>query len=208
MERGPHRGANIIERPRFYPQQSPTSDDPVGCGLAGCLGGVIFGLLGGAGLLIVTALLVALFATLPAVAPTPAGRPDLRVTVTEGFLNRFVEPPAEGAIEIDILPNNQVAVVGTGTLEAFGFPAPVQVTGIFQLQLEGQTLSVRLVETQVADFALPPELNDFFANDIPVVNQDLQMMLAEISAALGVPVRVINISTANTQIQLDLREVQ
>lgn len=182
------------------------SQDPVGCGLSGCLGGLILGLFGGGVLLVLAALVAATTAPLPAPTPNPQPGPDLRVTITESFLNRFAEQPAEGSVSIDILPNNQVQLIADTSLEAFGLTTPVQITGLFELQLTPQTLQVQLLETQVSGLSLPPELADFFSEDILLVNQDLSSMVNDISNVLGTPVILSNLSTTDTQIQLEIKE--
>ncbi len=199
MERGPHRRADAVNRAAYTPY-SPI-DDPVGCGLLGCLGGVIFGLSGGIILAVLATLTAALVAPIPTLAPNPTA-PDLRVTLSENFLNRFAEQPTDGTIRIDVLPNNQVAVIGNTTV----MNAPVQVTGLFELQFTGQMLQVRLINTQIAETSLPPELNGFFAEDVPVINQSLAAMVNAISATLGVPVIITNVSTNHVQIQLEIKE--
>ena len=202
MERGPYRGADAV-KPVTY-QQYSTIDDPVGCGLLGCLGGFLLGLFGGITLVAVATLTAALAAPMPTLEPSTG--PDLQIRLDEGFINRFAEQPTDGTIHIDILPNNQVAIIGTTTLESFGLQAPVQITGIFELQFSNNTLQVNLINTEVAGMALPPELNNFFVDDIPLINANLSTMVDEVSRVLGVPVIITNISTDNVHIQLEIRE--
>jgi len=204
MERGPYRRSDVVSRANY--QQYAAIDDPIGCGLLGCLGGVVFGLFGGIIVLFFVAFVAALAASVP--LPEPTSGPDLRVTLDENFINRFAEQPTDGTIHIDIMPNNQIAIVGNTTLQGFGIQAPVQVTGIFDLQLTGQTLQVTLLKTEVAGFSVPPELDDLFVNDVPLINQNLDTMATEISNILGVPVIFTNVSTDNVQILLDIREAQ
>lgn len=204
MERGPNRRADAVNWGSY--QQYAAIDDPIGCGLLGCLGGAVFGLIGGIIVLVMAAFIAALAASIP--TPEFTTGPDLRVTVDERFINRFAEQPTDGTIQIDIMPNNQIAIVGNTTVNVFSSPTPVQVTGIFELQLAGQTLQVNLVDTQVAGFSLPPELNNFFVDDVPLINQNLNTMAGDIANVLGVPVIFTNITTDNVQIQLDIREAQ
>ncbi len=206
MEKGPYRGAHVVNQTTDHHYSA--IDDPVGCGLLGCLGGVIFSLFGGTLLLLLATLVAALMAPTPAIVQTPASQPDLRVTLDEGFLNRFVEQPTDGTLSIDILPSNQVAIIGNAVIPAFDVQAPIQITGIFELQFTGQTLQVSLVETEVSGFALPPELNNFFVDDIPIINQDLSTMMDSISQIFGVPMILTNVSTNHVQIQLELKEAQ
>lgn len=204
MERGPYRRADAVTR--GHQQRYAAIDDPIGCGLLGCLGGLAFGLFGSMAVLVAATFLVALSASVP--MPQFTTGPDLRVTVDENFINRFAEQPTDGTIQLDIMPNNQVAIVGNTTLDVLGTPTPVQVTGIFELHLAGQTLQVNLIDTQVAGFSLPPELNNFFVDDVPLINQNLNSMASDISGVLGVPVIFTNISTNNVEIQLDIREAR
>jgi hypothetical protein len=183
------------------------SDDPVGCGLLGCVGGVIFGLFGGGGLLVLASLLAALAAPVPAPASPPSPAADLRVTLDESFLNRFAEQPAAGSVTVDVLPGNRVNLVVNSSMEAFGLPVPVQIVGLFELQLNGNTLHVNLIDTQVSGGSIPVDASSVFSEDAIVVNQELQMAVDEISRTLGVPVTLTNLSTTDNQIQLEIREV-
>jgi len=185
----------------------PTSNgDPVGCGLLGCLGGVILGLFGGAGLLVFITLNTATNASVPDVPPTFPNSPDLLITLDENFLNRFAEQPAAGSATVDILPGNQVLVMANTTVEAFGLLVPVQITGRFELQLSGQTLQVNLLDTQV--LGIDFQLSNVFEGDVALINQNLQVMVDEISATLGVPITFTHLQTTDTQIQVGVRELQ
>ncbi len=181
--------------------------DPVGCGLAGCLGGLLAGFAGGIVLLLIAALTAASVSAVPEPAPD-AATPDLRLTVDEAFLNRYAEQPAEGSVSIDILPGNQVQLIAHTTVQAFGLEAPVQINGLFAFQLTPQRLTIQLVDTQILGIDLPPEVTDFFSEDILLINQDLSILVDEISKALGTPVILTNLTTTNSQIQIELREAQ
>jgi hypothetical protein len=182
------------------------NEDPVGCGILGCFGGLIFGLFGGSILLVVAALISAGTESMPMLNPASPTNPDLRVTVDESFLNRFAQQPAEGSVSIDVLPGNQVQLIANTNLEAFGINAPVQVTGLFEIQFIDQTLTVQLIDTQVLGIVLPPDLTNLFSDDIPIINQDLSNLIDNISTVLGTPIIITRINTTDTQIQLEIRE--
>jgi hypothetical protein len=169
------------------------------------LGGLILGLFGGGLLLILVSLFSALAAPAPTVEPTSPDRSDLRISLNENFLNRFIDQPAEGAVNVDILPANQIRVVANTSLDAFGLPVPVEITGLFQLQISAGTLKIFLLDSQVSGVTLPPEFGDFFSEDVALINRDLQMMVDEISNTLGIPITLIGLTTDDTQIQLEIR---
>ena len=173
----------------------------------GCLGGLILGVLGAGLLLIVGALAMALTADTPVAPPRPVAAPDLRLTVDESFLNRYTEPPPDGTILIDVLPGNQIRLVADITIQALGVSVPVQLTGLIQLQPSGQSLQAVLRDTQVSGLSLPVELTNLFSEDIVIINQNLDQILAEVSATLGVPVMVTNLSTTDTHLQIEIQEV-
>jgi len=190
------------------PHQYDFNRDPVGCGLLGCLGGLFFGLTGGATILVIAALLSAGAASVPAPNSAISSQPDLSLTIEESFLNRYAEQPTAGAIAIDVLPNNQVQLIANTNLQSFGIETPVQITGLFQIQLTPQTLFVELVDTRISGIPLPPELSNFFSQDITFINQDLDGLVAELSRVLKIPIVLNNLRTTNSQIQVELREVQ
>lgn len=184
------------------------NEDPIGCGLVGCLGGVILGLFGGGILLVIAALTAAIVTPMPPLTPSSQAHPDLRVTVDEGFLNRFTDQPAEGTIRIDVLPDNQVQLIANTTIQAFGVTTPVQITGLFEIQLTQQKLQVQLIDTQVLGIPLPPELANFFSEDLIIINQDLSAMIDDASGVLGTAIIVSDVSTTESQIQLEIREIR
>jgi len=183
------------------------NEDPIGCGLVGCLGGLIFGLVGGGILLVVAALTAAIVTPMP--SPTPSQtQPDLQVTVDESFLNRFTNQPAEGMIRIDVLPDNQVQLIVNTTIQIFGAATPVQITGLFEMQLIQQKLQVQLIDTQVLGIPPSVELANFFSEDLSIINQDLNAIIDDISGVLGTSIVVSNVNTTETQIQLDIQEIR
>ena len=159
-------------------------------------------------MLVAVALVMANAASIPTLNPAVPSQPNLSITIEESFLNRYAEQPTAGAVAIDILPNNQVQLIANTNPQIFGIETPVQITGLFQIQLAPQNLFVELVDTQVLGIPLPPELSNFFSQDLTLINQNLDGLVAEISRVLGVPVTLSNLHTTNSQIQLEIREAQ
>ncbi len=205
MERGSHRGAYAVEQPAANIHHNPNA---VGCGLFGCLGGLVFGLFSGAILLLLATLAVALATSLPPLPATPPDTPDLQATITENFLNTFAQQPTDGTVNVDILPGNQVALIGQTSLDILGVQTPLQVIGLFQIHVTEQMVQVVLISTEVSDVDIPSELNNFFVKDVPIINQDLQSMVNQVSETLGIPVIIIGVTSDNAQIQISVREVR
>lgn len=184
-----------------------TNENSAGLGLLGCLGGILLGIAGGGLLLGLASWVIALNQPLPPSPIPPPGAPDLRVVVTEDFLNRYVEPPVEGTVRVDILPQNQVQVQTNSTVEVFGVPAPIQASGLFGLELIGPTTPrINLLSTEV--FGLELDMSRAFDRDIATVNQELQNLVNEVAVTLRVPVIIISLSSSDTQFQIDFREAQ
>ena len=174
----------------------------------GCLSGLILGLVGGVMLLVAASLLMALFGASPQPGPTPPGKPDLRVTLEENFINRFAAQPTAETVNLDVLPGNQVKLTVGTTVEVFGVQVPVQITGLFQIQFVGQTLQVALLDTQVVGVSIPLDLTGYFAQNTATINQELNLMVSELSKTFNAPVVITNLGTTESQILLDIREVQ
>jgi hypothetical protein len=177
-----------------------------GCGLLGCAAGTLLGLIGGSGLLVALSLLLAANGS---VTPTNAAdrvAPDLRLTVQEHFLNRVVQDSLEENARLDLLPNNQFQVILDTELSVLGAVVPLQVTGLFGLELVGQSLQVELIQTDVAGIDLPPELTDFFGASLPQLNQEVNEALQEISAGLGIPLIFSDLGTTDSQLWLEASE--
>ena len=187
---------------------STISGDEAGWGIFGCLSGLILGVIGGVMLLVAASLLVALFGASPSPDPTPPGKPDLRVTLEENFINRFAAQPTAETVKLDVLPGNQVKLTVDTTVEALGLQVPVQIAGLFQVQYIGQTLQVTLLDTQVVGVSVPLDLTGYFAQNTAAINQELNLMVSEISKTFNAPVIITNLSTTDNQILLDIREVQ
>ena len=193
----------------YQPSSNPAiSGDEAGWGIFGCLSGLILGTLGGVVLLVVASLLMALFGASPLPGPTPPGKPDLRVTLEENFINRFAAQPTAETVKLDVLPGNQVKLTVDTTVEALGLQVPVQLTGLFQVQYVGQTLQVALLDTQVVGVSVPLDLTGYFAQNTATINQELNLMVSELSKTFNAPVVITNLNTTDNQILLDIREVQ
>lgn len=187
---------------------STISGDEAGWGIFGCLSGLILGVIGGVMLLVAVSLLAALFGASPSPGPTPPGKPDLRITLEENFINRFAAQPTAETVKLDVLPGNQVKLTVDTTVEALGLQVPVQIAGLFQVQYIGQTLQVTLLDTQVVGVSIPLDLTGYFAQNTAVINQELNLMVSEISKTFNAPVVITNLSTTDNQILLNIREVQ
>lgn len=187
---------------------STISGDEAGWGVFGCLSGLVLGLVGGVLLLVVASLIVSLFGASPTPGPTPPGKPDLRITLEENFINRFAAQPTAETVNLDVLPGNQVKLTVDTTVEALGLQVPVQLTGLFQVQYVGQTLQVALLDTQVVGVSIPLDLSGYFSQNSAAINQELNLMVSEISNAFNAPVIITNLNTTDNQILLDIREVQ
>ena len=188
--------------------QNSSREDPVGCTLAGCLGGGLLGLFGGGLFLILLAVILAIFRPDPTLEATPPDRPDLRANISEALLNRFAEQPAEGSVRVNVLPENQVELIVDTVIQGFGVNVPAQIIGLFEIQLANQTLAVRLLDTQVQGLQLPPELLDIFSSEVPLINQNLQTMVNEMSQRLGIAIIFTSLRTDENGIQIEAREVR
>ncbi len=178
----------------------------LGCSLLGCAGGLLLGLFGGSLLLILLSFGGAVTSTVAPALPPPNPGPDLRLIFHENFLNRVGQDSLGDTARIDILPGNRLNVVVDTDLSAFGLSMIVQVTGLFELQLLDQSLAVRLIETQVSGLDLPPEVTDFFDDNLPAINQDLNLALEEVSAAWGRPIILTGLGTNQTSLWVEARE--
>lgn len=168
------------------------------------------GIIGGGLLLVGIALALALTAPQPALSPSAPDTPDLRVTLSEDFLNRFAKPPAqtETTVRVDLLPGNKIQLVVDTVVETLGVAIPVRLIGLLEVRLTGQTLEAHLIETQVEGLSLPVELTNVFEEDIGLINHDLQGMVDDLSQTLGTSIIITNLSTSDSQLQLDVREVR
>jgi len=202
VEKRPGCGADVINVSPIASQTS-TKFSP-GWGILGCGSGLLAGLLGGGVLLGTLAVIVALLSTLPAPAVTPT--PDLRLTAHEGFLNKFIQTPAEGNMLVDILPGNQLTLTVDATIAALGVSIPVQMTGLFQVQLNNQAVEIHLLKTKISQATFPPELTQFFNNSLPGINQELNRALQDVAAGLGVPLTFVNPGSDDTTFWLEANE--
>jgi hypothetical protein len=186
--------------------QPATDTNSIGCGVLGCAGGLILGLIGGGLLLVVLSLLLATGSSIPPASAAADAAPDLRLTVTESFLSRAIQDDTEDSVTVDVLPDNQFKVVFDTEVALFGAPLPVQVTGLFGLQLVGPSVEVRLLDTQVLGVNLPPELTNFFDDNLPSINQEVNQALQEVSTALGAQLILTDLSTDENRLRFEARE--
>ena len=199
----------MMDRQRASVKAAPetSTETSIGCGLLGCTGGALLGLVGGALLLILLSLIVAIASPIP----TPVvdnTSPDLRLTVHENFLNRFIQTPAEDTAQVDILPGSQFSIRIDTTVSLLGMSIPFQMEGLFEFQLSGQSIELRLIETKVSDLTLPPELTRYFDDALPGINQELNVALNNVSAVLGVPLVFVGLDSDDTTFWLEAREAR
>jgi hypothetical protein len=191
----------------MHPQRSSTGTS-IGCGFAGCTGGLILGLLGGFLLVVLVSLGQAI--TSPIIPPTSNDNPDpdLRLMLHEGFFNRVIQNSLGDAARVDILPDNQLSISTEVQVAILGISRSVPVTGLFELQLIGQSVEIRLIDTEVFGFDLPLELTDFFGDDLLRFNQDLNMALQEVSTILAAPIILTGIDSDESSLWFEARETQ
>jgi hypothetical protein len=119
-----------------------------------------------------------------------------------------VDQPAEGSVRVNVLPDNQVELFVDTVIQGFGVNVPAQLIGRFEIQLANQTLAVRLIDTQVQGLQLPPELTDIFSRDVPLINQNLQTMVNEMSQRLGISIIFTGLRTDENGLQIEAREAR
>jgi hypothetical protein len=180
-------------------------NDSIGNGLFGCASGILLGFLGGGVLLILVSLVWAVTAADPTPL-TPASSPDLRVTIGEAFLNRMAQQRANSAVTIDLLPANQISLSANTTITALGVSVPVNLRGLFGIQVSNQAVEVRLIETQVTGLEVQLDLGNFFSGDIAQINQELTQALNNLSTLAGVPIRPTGLGTTDQEIWLEAGE--
>jgi hypothetical protein len=187
--------------------QQASIEGSIGCGLLGCTGGALLGLLGGGLLLILLSLITAIASPTP--TPLVANTsPDLRLTVHENFLNRFIQTSAEDTAQVDILPGNQFSLRVDTTVSLLGTSIPIQMVGLFEFQLNGQSIEIRLIDTKISDVTLPPELTKYFDDALPGINEELNVALENVSAILGVPLVFVDLGSDDTIFWLEAREAR
>jgi hypothetical protein len=145
---------------------------------------------------------------MPSIEPDTDLAPDLQLTVAEGFLNRYAEQPPAGSVAIDIIPRNEIQLVVKTNVELSDGTAPVQIIGRFELLNTAQGLEIQLMDTQVVDSPLPLDLSDYFGPDLRLINQQLDLLVGEIARGLGNSIMVTDLSTTDTQIRLEIKEVR
>ncbi|MBN1994806.1 MAG: hypothetical protein JW953_19065 [Anaerolineae bacterium] len=187
-------------------KQQTSLETSLGCGLLGCAGDAILGFLAGGLLLSLLALVVAVAA--PAPAPMQTASPDLRLTIREDFLNRFIQHNAEDNVRVELLPGRQFNLSVDTSLSVLGASVPVQIVGLFELQLNGQAIEIRLLDTRVSDLTLPAELTHFFDEALAEINTELNIAVDNVSAALEIPLVFTGLGSDETTFWLEAREAQ
>jgi hypothetical protein len=184
--------------------ESPSPDDSVGYGLFGCAGGILAGLLGGSILLLAISLALALTTTISPVAGDRA-TPDLRLTVQEEALNQFAQSTADTPAQLDLLPGNQVSLKADTSVSAFGVTVPVQITGLFGVQITPQSsIEIRLIQANISGVDLPQDtLVASFNDPLAAINQNLNEMVKNSAALLGVPLILTGLGTTDTTLWLE-----
>ena len=140
------------------------------------------------------------------VTPPPFTSPDLALTLNENLLNRVAQSSMDEAARVDLLPGNQFRVIIDTQFSVLGTVVPIQVTGLFGLQLVENSLRVNLIDTQVAGLDLPPELADVFSADLPALNQEINQALQELLTGLGTPITITSLTTTDTELRLEARQ--
>jgi len=176
----------------------------LGCGLFGCAGGLLLGLGGGGLLLVLAALIIA--ASSPVPTPVVVATSDLRLTVRENFLNKFIQTPTEDQTRVDILPGHQFRLTVDTTVSMLGISMPLQLTGLFELQLNNQAVEIHLLETKISDATLPPELTNSLNDTLPDINQELNKAVKDMAAILGAPLTFVDLGSDETSFWLEARE--
>ena len=188
-------------------QPENSQSDPnrsIGCGLAGCAGGLVLGLMGGGLLLVLLALGTSLNATvLPPTQVAPS--PDLRLTLSEDFLGRALQENTGEPVSVDILPGNQIRARFQTELEMFGAPSPVQIEVLFELQLIGPRLAVALLDAQLVGIDVPLEMTGLLDDDLPAINADVNQAVQEVSSALGANIILTGLGSDETTLWFEAR---
>ncbi|MCL4300870.1 MAG: hypothetical protein KJ077_34355 [Anaerolineae bacterium] len=191
----------------MYPEavyESPPPPDSIGYGLLGCAGGILAGFLGGALLLLLASLGMALNGPVSPAASPGAG-PDLRLTVQEEALNQFAQSTNESPVQLDLLSGNQVRMTADTSVSAFGMTVPVQIIGLFGVQITPQSaLEVRLIQANVSGVDLPQDtLAASFDDPLAAINQNLNEMVKNGSTLLGFPLVLTGLGTTDTTLWIE-----
>jgi hypothetical protein len=184
--------------------QQTSLESSVGCGLAGCAGGVFLGVLGGSLLIIFFALGLAGASSVP--ASLPAATADLRVAVSENFLNQFIQPSSEDSVRVDVLPSRQFLLTVDTSISLLGVTIPFRLEGLFDVQLTNQSLVLRILETKISDATLPPQALNFFSLALPGINQEINTALDNLSTTLGIPLVLVDAGSDEDTFWLEARE--
>ena len=179
----------------------------IGCGLLGCAGDMVLGFLGGVLLIAILSLLIAVLSPNPTISLTDSS-PDIRLTITEDFLNRFMRDSTGNDVRVDIIPGTQFNIRVNTSVSVLGASVPVEIVGLFELRLNGQTVEVHLLDTRVSDITLPPEVTDFFAGSLSELNTELNVTLNNVSTVLGLPLTFVNMGSDESTFWLEAKEVR
>jgi len=196
----------VTPSPSPLSEQPPLTASAAGYSLLGCAIGAVLGLIGASMLLVALSLLLAINASVTPTNAADSVSPDLRLTLQEQFLNRVIQDSLEENARLDILPNNQFQVVIDTELSVLGARVPLQVTGLFSLELVGQSLQAELIQTDVAGLDLPPELVDFFSAGLSGLNQEINEALQEVPTGLGMSLIFTDLGSTDSQLWLEARE--
>jgi hypothetical protein len=177
----------------------------IGYGLWGCAGGLLLGLLGGGLLLIGLSLVTAIASPVPT-PPMTRTTADLRLTVHESFLNRFIQTATGDQIQVDVLPGSQFSLRVDTTVSVFETAVPIQLVGLFEFRLQDRAIEIHLIDTKVSEVTLPPELVNFFDDALPEINQELNRVLDDVAAVLRIPLVFTDLGSDDTVFWLEAGE--
>ncbi|HEX9923402.1 MAG TPA: hypothetical protein VGD99_12150 [Anaerolineae bacterium] len=186
--------------------QQLSASDSIGYGSLGCAGGLLLGLFGGGLLLLLLSLGWAVVSPVSVSAPAAGTGSDLRLTLSETFLNRVVRDSMGEAAQVDVLPDNELSVSLEADASELGLPISIPVMALFEFQLLGQSLNLSLVDVRVSGFTAPPQLLNLFNDRALMVNRDLNMALEELSNTLGTPLVLTGLGTDQTSFWIEARE--
>ena len=182
----------------------PNPNKSIGCGLAGCAGGLALGLVAGLLLLALLALVMVLEA--PVAPPSQvAASPDLRLALSEEFLGRALQANSREPVSADILPGNQIRARFQTELEMFGAPSPVQIEVLFELQLIGPRLAAALLDAQLVGVDVPLEMTGLLDDDLPAINEDVNQAVQQASSALGANIMLTGLGSDETTLWFEAR---
>lgn len=140
--------------------------------------------------------------------PVSTAAADLRLTVHEDFLNRFVQSSAVENVRVDILPGQRFNIIVDTSVSVLGTSLPVRIAGLFEVRLNGPTVEIRLLDTQVSDVTLPSAVTGYFNDSLSEINEELNIALNNVSTALDVPLILVALGSDDTTFWLEAREAR